>query len=130
MYVIAFRAHFCHLPGLGQVGHSPVGVLGPWTGAQCGWPPSPPATSNALHPLLAPWCPYIHSQPPDALHPCWLLSAYTPCQTPMHPDTPYTTCHPNTPCWPLTWPHQPLHSLPVPTCTPDTPTPLLAPNAS
>ena len=26
----------------------PVGVLGPWTGAQCGWAPSPPATPNVL----------------------------------------------------------------------------------
>ena len=76
MYIIACRAHFCHLLGLGQVGHSPretsgsdgtlnrgpclalvryvtpqgepVGVLGPWTGAQCGQAPSPLATP--IHP--------------------------------------------------------------------------------
>ena len=75
MYIKACRAHFCHLHGLGQVGHSPretsgsdgtlergpclalvrkvtpkgepVGVLGPWTGAKCGWAPSPLATPNA-----------------------------------------------------------------------------------
>ena len=75
MYIITCRPHFCHLLGLGQVGHSPretsgsdgtlnrgpclalvrkvtplgepVGVLGPWTEAQCGQAPSPFATSNA-----------------------------------------------------------------------------------
>ena len=80
MYIIACRAHFCHLLGLGQVGHSPrktsgndgtlnrgpclalvrkvtpqgepVGLLGPWTGAQCGQAPSPLVTPNA--PLTAP----------------------------------------------------------------------------
>ena len=76
MYIIACRAHFCHLLGLGQVGHSaretsgsdgtldrgpclalvrlvtpqgePVQVLVPWTGAQCGQAPSPPAIP--MHP--------------------------------------------------------------------------------
>ena len=69
------QSSFLSLLGLGQVGHSqreisgsdgtldrgpclglvrqvtpqgePVGVLGPWTGAQCGQAPSPSATSNA-----------------------------------------------------------------------------------
>ena len=51
MYIIACRAHFCHLLGLGQVGHSqgePVGVLGLWTGAQFGQTPCPLAIS--IHP--------------------------------------------------------------------------------
>ena len=41
------RAHLYHLLGFGQVGHpprKPVGVLGPWTGAQYGWAPCPPAS--------------------------------------------------------------------------------------
>ena len=47
MYIIACRANFCHLLGLGQVGHSPRGTsgsAGTWTGAQCGWAPSQLAT--------------------------------------------------------------------------------------
>ena len=85
----------------------PVGVLGPWNGAQCGrapvhpkwipdtptphtdlidvpyipcWPPTPP---DAPTPLLAPML-------PDTSYPCWLLSSYTPasCQCPLTPPTP------------------------------------------
>ena len=65
MYKIACRAHFCHLPGLGEVGHSPRGTSGsaePGTGAQFGWAPSPPATSNApptpQWPQMPPHTPY------------------------------------------------------------------------
>ena len=32
----------------------PVGVLEHWTGAQCGWGPSPPATPNAPTPPASP----------------------------------------------------------------------------
>ena len=28
MYITGCRAHLCHLPGLGQVGHSPRGTSG------------------------------------------------------------------------------------------------------
>ena len=47
------QSSLCHLPGLGQVGHSPrepVGVLGPWTGAQCDEAPGPPATKCLTNP--------------------------------------------------------------------------------
>ena len=51
------------LRGLDEVGHSqgePVGVLGSWTGAQCGQAPSRPATPNAcLTPLQAPYTPAV-----------------------------------------------------------------------
>ena len=69
------QAHFCHLLGLGQVGHSPrgtIGVLGPWNEAQCGWAPSPLANPNtppiplmAQHPypLGAPMPPYATDIP-------------------------------------------------------------------
>ena len=45
-----------------------MGVLGPWTGAQCSRAPSPPATPQC------PWHPYTPSSPlmpPIPLHPCW-----------------------------------------------------------
>ena len=43
-----------------------VELLGPWTGAQCGWAHSPPATPQCpLYPLLLPYSPYI---------PCWPLA--------------------------------------------------------
>ena len=76
MYIIASRAPFYHLLGLGQLHHSPretsgsdgslnrapclafvrqvtpqgepLGVLGPWTGAQCAQAPSPLVTP--MHP--------------------------------------------------------------------------------
>ena len=87
MYIIACRAHFCHLLGQGK----PVGVLVLWTGAQCGQAPNPPAMSNApLHPQ---WLP----MPLTSLHPYAPLdvtytpaspSTYTPCQLPNAPLTP------------------------------------------
>ena len=55
MFIKSCIAHLCHLPGLNQVGHSPrepVGVLAPWTGAQCGWVPSSPFTKYSLHLFL------------------------------------------------------------------------------
>ena len=104
MYTIACRAHFCHLLGIGQVGHSPVepmGVLGPCTGAQCGWAPSPLSTPihpwHPLHPLMSPK---------------WLLH---PLGAPMPPDAPILLLAPE--YW---------ESLPAP-YTSDTPTPLNIP---
>ena len=138
------------LPGLGEVGHSPVGVgvgvLGHWTGAQCGWAFSPPATSNTLPippnaadtptPLCFPWC---------HLYPCLPLSTYTPCQPPMHPwhplhtliaPMPPDTLHPRAPMppdatytpagpWAPTLPASPLMPL-HPLEAPMPPIPLLA----
>ena len=80
MYIIACRAHFWHLPGLGQVGHSPRGTSGSpgtldwglmWSGFQstC-YPPMPSDT---------PYTPY------------WPL-------TPLH------TCHPQCPLTTLQFP--------------------------
>ena len=53
MYITGSRAHFFHLPDLGQAGHSqgePLRVLGPWTWIQCGLAPSPPATTYLTNP--------------------------------------------------------------------------------
>ena len=162
MYIIACRAHFCHLPGLGQVGHSqretsrsndthnrgpclalvrqvtpqeePVEVLGPWTEAQCGQVPSPPAIPNA--PLIPPYilpCPLtpLEAQCPLChLYPFCCMSNYTSCQLPNTPpdalDTllmaPRSPQCPLYPFWPLSTytPCKPPIPLTPPTL-PDTP---------
>ena len=141
MYIIACRAHFCHLLGLGQVGHSPretsgsdgtlnrvpclalvrqvtpqgepVGLLGPWTGAQCGWAPSSPATPNApltcLHPLMAPTAP----TPPMPLYPLGAPDAPIPL---LAPEDLHFLLAPNAPLTPYTPDglHTPLYSPPPP----------------
>ena len=65
MYITGCRAHLCHLPGPGQVGHSPRGTSGS-AGTQCGWAFSPPATK------------YLTNPKPDRLIPChmagWLAN--------------------------------------------------------
>ena len=123
MYIIACRAHFCHLPGLGRMDHSPRetsgsdGTLdwGPmWLGSQSTCHPHCPPEilytpcwpSDALHPLPAPYA-------PDGLHPtnCWPPESYTPA-TPMPPTPPTPPagpCHPYTACQPL----MPLHPNPL-----------------
>ena len=113
MYITGCRVHFCHLPGVGQVGHSPRGTSGSagtldwgpmWLGSQSTCHPNAPwhPLPAPCHPtpLLAPWCP---------LYPCWPL---------MPPDTPN----------PLLDPWAPI-PLPVPWCTPDSPTSPASPNA-
>ena len=118
------------LPGFGEVGHSPRGTNGS-TGAQCVWVPSPPATpmpsSDPLHPYapipLLVWVPTLHASPqstPEPLHP---LTAPIPL---MAPDTSYTPKSPLMPQIPILAPEY-LHALLAPQCTPDTPTPLMAP---
>ena len=136
MYIIACRAHFCHLLGLGQVGHSPretsqsdgtlnrgpclalvrqvtlqgepVGVLGPWTGAQCDWAPSPLATPNASLTPLHPWLPLIPQHPMSP--PMLPFATYTP----SGPWVMYTPASPpNTPLTPPT-PLMPLTALNIP----------------
>ena len=89
MYIIACRAHFCHLPGLGEVGHSPremSGVMGPKTGALA-WPGevghSPRGTSGSAGTLD--WSPM------------WLGS--------------HSICHSQCPLTPLTPPASPLTPL-------------------
>ena len=130
MYIIACRAHFCLLLGLGQVGHSPSktsrsdGTLdwGPmWSGSQSTChlqctptppmapnTPSPPYTPYAPIPLLD-WVPRIPASPqctPDTL------------PAPMHPVTPTPPrspwCH-LYPCWPLS-----TYTPCQPQCTPGT----------
>ena len=83
-------------PGRSLPKGEPVGVLGPWTWAQCGQAPSPPATSNA---------------PPNPCTPCWPPNAPTPLGSPNAP-----WCHPY-PCWLLS-----TYSLPAPIPL-NTPTP-------
>ena len=129
----------------------PVGVLWPYTGVQCGWPSSPPATFNAPNtpyiPWQPPWCP-LHpwhaSDAPTPLIPCWPLGPYTHCHTnasltPLHhwqpSDTPIPPANPLMPLHPCQWEccdpklGSNVVSLLVhlpPQC-PDTPTPLLTP---
>ena len=95
-FITGCRSHMCHWLGLGQVGHSfqgePVGVLGPWTGVQCGQTPCPPATN------------YLTNPQPDRLifcHMGWLaghlqqaswLTAYCPKCQPDPPPRQETSC--------------------------------------
>ena len=132
------------LPGLGEVGHSPrepVGVLGPWTGAQCGWAPSPSATSNAppTPPMAAnapdtpmlPWVTYTllawvatlpaaPNSPWHPLHPLGVPSTLWCHLKPCRPMSAYNPCqlpiapwHPNTPDGPQSpwWLPTPLTPL-------------------
>ena len=130
--ILACRAHFCHLLGLGQVGHSPRGTSGSagtldwgplWSGSQstchpqCPTPPDAPYTSagpKLLHSLPAPlctldtpcWPPDAPTPPtsPHALYLCWPLSPYTPCLPPNALLTPQ--CAPNASYYPY-WPPMP-----------------------
>ena len=137
MYIIACRAHFCHLLGLGQVGHSPRETSGsdrtlnrvpawPWWGRslpkgnqwEC-WDPGlgPNVVGLPVH-LPAQYTTNTPYKPP---YPRW--------QVGWAPNLPAT---PNAPLTPPTNPipllaHMHLHSLPPPQCTPDTPYTLQAP---
>ena len=133
MYIISCRAHFCHLLGLGQVGHSPRetsgsdGTLdwGPmWSGSQSTCPNTP------LHPLTAPYTPRRPPMPSYVtyilLAPEYLHSLPAPIHhlmPPNGPNTPYTPEEPQCPLMPpiplLACEY--LHSLPAPHYTPDTP---------
>ena len=113
---MACRASFCHLLGLGQVGHSPRGTIGSagtldW--GQCGQTPSPLAIPNTPY---TPWCPLTASTPlGDTQCPCILpIPLLAPeylhsLPAPIHHWHPYTLRHP------------------MLLMTPTTPTPLGAP---
>ena len=135
MYIIACRAHCYHLLGLGRVGHppgEPVGVLGPWTGAQCGQTPSPLANPiHSWHPLnpLMPLTPKQPSTPLGALQcplmppipllaPEYLESLPAPQNT---SDTLDPWCPPDTPKMAPT----PIHPLGALHCPLMPPIPLL-----
>ena len=79
----------------------PVGVLGPWTGAQCGWASSPSTTPSAPTPPISPTSPLtpLHSLPVPQFPLMPLHSLLVPI--PWYPLTPY-------------WPLSPLHPLPAP----------------
>ena len=112
MYIIACRAHFCHLLGLGEVGHSPRGTSGSvetldwgpmWSGSQSTCHPQFPLhpywLPDAPTPLMAPNAPDTPTPqcPLMPLHICWPLNPYTPYQPPMHltpPVSPLTPLHP------------------------------------
>ena len=157
MYIIACKAHFCHLLELGQVGHSPRGTSGSagtldwgpmWLDSQSTcqpnaplhpqWTPNTPTPSDSPNlpdsptPLGTPWC---------HLYPCWSLSTYTPCQPPNGPLTPlHPLTAPNSPDTPWDPLGAPLCCLypcwPLGTYTPcqspnaplTPPTPLTVPN--
>ena len=119
MYVIGYRAHFCHLPGLGQVGHSPRDTSG--SDGTLDWGPMWLGSQSTFHSQCPPdtsytpagtWCPYIPCQLPNApMKPpqsCWPLMLpdiplppagplipYIPCQPWIDPWHPYTLCHPH-----------------------------------
>ena len=62
MYIIACRAHFYHLLGLGQVGHSPRGTSG--SAGTLDWGPIRSGSQSTCHPNT----PLTPSIPPDALN--------------------------------------------------------------
>ena len=120
MYIIACRAYFCHLLGLGQVGHSPRGTSGSAGTLDCG--PMWSGSQSICHPKYTPNtpdAPGTPKMPPDnpRSHQCPLIPLYpsgpwvhSPCQPLIHPWHPlYHWC-------PLTSPKWPLHSrsLPMP----------------
>ena len=120
----SLQSSFCHLLGLGQVGHSPrrtsgsTGTLdwGPiWLGSQLpchhNTPLTPPTPTDA--PKMAPTTPKPLGAPnaPDALYTPsgpWVPRVSCPCQPPihswhpLHPDAPS-----DTPKWPPTPPRAP-----------------------
>ena len=139
------RAHFCHLLGLGQVGHSPRETSGSaetldygpmWSDSQSTYHPNAPLTLPS-HPKQSPDIPYMPRNPQCPLchlYTFWPLSTYTPWQAPIHPwhslhpleaprlpDTPYTPMNPQCPLCHL-YPSDPwVLTLPDrPQYTPDT----------
>ena len=112
MYIIAYRDHLCHLPGLGQVGHFPRETR--WVD----WGPKWSGSQSTCHPQCL----------PD--------TSYTPCQPPEAPHAPYTPAsgRPVTLYWGPMWsasqstcqPQCPLMTL-HPCQLPDAPTPPDAP---
>ena len=108
MYIIACRAHFCHLLGLGQVGHSPRGTSG--TAGTLDWGPMWSGSQSACHSQCSLTPPRSLQMPPYATYTISGLSTYTSCQPPMHPDTPTPPDTPLMAQCSLT----PLHPLGVP----------------
>ena len=112
MYIIACRAHFCHLLGLGQVGHSPRGTSGSagtldwgpmWLGSQSSCHPNAP-----LHLLAAPYTP---RRPPMFPHATLTPSGLWVPTLPASPNTPLTSLHPLMAPMPLNPPGDPnVHS--------------------
>ena len=124
MYIIACRAHFCHLPSLGQVGHSPRGTSGSagtldwglmWLGSQSTYYPQCPLTP------LYPWWPPMPLHPWCPLHPC----QWECCEPVLGSNVISLPVHlpPQCPLTPLTLPNSPWHSdtpwlplMPLPPC--------------
>ena len=71
MYIMACRAHFCHLLGLGQVGHCPRGMS--WEYWDPGLGPNVVRLPVHLPPQYIPYTPDIPKQP--STPPSLLLSA-------------------------------------------------------
>ena len=138
MYIIDCRAHFCHLLGLGQVGHSPRETSGTagsfdwcpmWMGSQSTCHPNAP-----LIPLQAPYTPVgpwsLHSLP-DSNAPATLPTlpdgpnapTPTPLGAPNATDVPYSPTVPWAPTLPAN-PNAPWHPY-----TPDGPNTPWSPNA-
>ena len=126
MYIIACRAHFCHLPGLGQVGHSPRGTSG--SAGTLDWGPMWSGSQFTCHPQCPPDTSCTPCHPLMPLHPCWpwmppwWLSE--PYQPPWHPLlAPWHLlhhCHPNAP-WNSYTPWYPETQCPWAAYNPGTP---------
>ena len=148
MYIIACRAHFCHLPGLSQVGHSPretsggdgtlergsclgLGEVGHSPRGISGgagtldWGPMWLGSQSTCHPPKPPDTSTPHASPSMPLH----------SLTPVGSLGPYTLFHPNAPWHPLPAPHAPTPFHPDDLYTPNPshsnapwhPTPLASP---
>ena len=84
MYILGCRAHFCNLPGLGQIGHFPNGKQWEF------WDPGLGPNVVRLH---------VHLPPANALDTPWWPQCttdtiYTPCQHPATPACPAIPWHP------------------------------------
>ena len=115
MYIIACRAHFCHLLGLGQVGHSPREISG--SDGTLDWGPMQSGSQFTCHPN-APLTPYTPNSPYTPRSQCPLM-----LPIPIWPRVPILPVSPHKP---LTPPNGPLHPLrpPMPLMPP---IPLLVP---
>ena len=101
MYTIACRAHFHHLLGLGQVGHSPRGTSG--SDGTLDWGPMWFGSQSTCHPQCIPDNP----TPPDTPTPLTPLMPPNGPNTPMSPKMcPYAIYIPSGPEY--------LQSLPAP----------------
>ena len=76
MYIIACRAHVCHLLGLGQAGHSPRETSG--SAGTLDWGPMWLGSQSTCHPNASLTPPYTPTPPDGSNPPRRPYTAYTP----------------------------------------------------